>query len=56
MDGMFSRNGIQHFLEVDNFQTMKEYREKIKWYKELIPSVVKQLGYYPCMVDHNRIA
>ena len=50
VDGMFSRNGFKHFLEVDNLQTMKENREKIKRYKELMPSVVKQLGYYPTIV------
>lgn len=50
VDGMYSRNGFQHFLEVDNLQTMKENREKIKRYKELMPSVVKQLGYYPTLV------
>lgn len=50
VDGMFSRNGFKHFLEVDNLQTMKENREKIKRYKELMPGVVKQLGYYPTVV------
>ncbi|WP_238602214.1 replication-relaxation family protein [Lysinibacillus parviboronicapiens] len=50
VDGMFSRNGFQYFLEVDNLQTMKENREKIKRYKEIMPSVVKQLGYYPTLV------
>ncbi|KGR86402.1 hypothetical protein CD32_05805 [Lysinibacillus odysseyi 34hs-1 = NBRC 100172] len=50
VDGMFSRNGFRHFLEVDNLQTMKENREKIKRYKELMPGVVKQLGYYPTVV------
>ena len=50
VDGMFTRNGFQHFLEVDNLQTMKENREKIKRYKELMPSLLKQLGYYPTLV------
>lgn len=50
VDGMFSRNGFKHFLEVDNLQTMKENRDKIKRYKELMGSVVKQLGYYPTVV------
>lgn len=50
VDGMFSRNGFQHFLEVDNLQTMKENREKIKRYNDLMPSVVKQFGYYPTLV------
>ena len=50
VDGMFSRNGFKHFLEVDNLQTMKENREKIKRYKELMPILTKQLGYYPTIV------
>ncbi|MFS0819694.1 replication-relaxation family protein [Lysinibacillus sp. 1P01SD] len=50
VDGMFSRNGFQHFLEVDNLQTMKENREKIKCYKLLMDSLVKQMGYYPTLV------
>ncbi|MEA0565692.1 hypothetical protein [Lysinibacillus irui] len=50
VDGMFSRNGFQHFLEVDNLQTMKENREKIERYNLLMPGVVKQLGYYPTLV------
>lgn len=50
VDGMFSRNGFQHFLEVDNLQTMKENREKIKRYKLLMENVIKQIGYYPTIV------
>lgn len=50
VDAMFTKNGFQHFLEVDNLQTMKENREKIKRYKELINSLVKQYGYYPTIV------
>ncbi|MBG9453324.1 hypothetical protein ABE61_04345 [Lysinibacillus sphaericus] len=50
VDGMFSRNGFQHFLEVDNLQTMKENREKIKRYRLLMDSLMKQLGYYPTIV------
>lgn len=50
VDGMFSKNGFQHFLEVDNLQTMKENREKIKRYRLLMDSLVKQMGYYPTVV------
>jgi len=50
VDGMFSRNGFQHFLEVDNLQTMKENREKIKRYKLLMDNLVKQMGYYPTII------
>jgi len=50
VDGMFSQNGFKHFLEVDNLQTMKENREKIKRYGLLIESLVKQMGYYPTIV------
>lgn len=50
VDAMFTRNGFQHFLEVDNLQTLQENREKIKRYKVLMNSLVKQYGYYPTLV------
>ncbi|MFF5993734.1 replication-relaxation family protein [Lysinibacillus sp. KU-BSD001] len=50
VDAMFSRNGFRHFFEVDNMQTMKKNREKIKRYKELMPGIVKQIGYYPTLI------
>lgn len=49
-DAMFSRNGFQCFLEIDNLQSMKENREKIKRYRELMQSIVLKLGYYPTLV------
>lgn len=49
-DSMFLRNGFQHFLEVDHMQTMKQNREKIKRYRLLMDSLVKQMGYYPTCV------
>lgn len=59
VDAMFTRNGFQHFLEVDNLQTMKENHEKIKRYKSLLESLVKRYGYYPTLVwvtttEHRR--
>ena len=50
VDAMFTQNGFQHFLEVDNFQTMKENHEKIKRYKALLNALVKQYGYHPTIV------
>ena len=50
VDGMFSRNGFKHFFEIDNLQTMKENREKIKRYKILMDNIAKQFGYYPTIV------
>lgn len=49
-DAMFSRNGFQCFLEVDHLQTMKENREKIMRYKELMPSIALKLSYYPTLI------
>lgn len=49
-DGIFTRNGFQHYLEVDNLQTMKQNREKIKRYKLLIDNIFQQIGYYPTVV------
>lgn len=58
-DAVFTRNGFYHFLEVDNFQSMKENRAKIKRYKDLLESLMKQFGYYPTLVwvtntEHRR--
>lgn len=50
VDAMFTRNNFQHFLEVDNLQTMKENREKIKRYKQMTPNFVLQFGYFPTLV------
>lgn len=49
-DAMFSRNGFKCFLEIDNLQSMKENRYKVKRYKELMQSIVLNLGYYPTLV------
>lgn len=49
-DSMFTRNGFQFFLEVDNIQKMKVNREKINRYKDLMPSLIKQFGYIPTLV------
>lgn len=59
VDGMFSRNGFKYFLEVDNLQTMKENRDKIKRYKKLMVGIVESFGYYPTLVwltttEHRR--
>lgn len=50
VDAMFTRNGFQHFLEVDNLQSMKENRAKIARYKILLESLVKQYSYHPTLV------
>lgn len=50
VDAMFTKNNFQHFLEVDNLQTMKENREKIKRYKQMIQNFYPQFGYYPTIV------
>ncbi|MFJ7662942.1 replication-relaxation family protein [Lysinibacillus sp. NPDC097162] len=49
-DAMFTRNGFQYFLEVDNLQTMKTNRDKINRYKNLMPSILQQFGYNPTLV------
>lgn len=59
VDAMFSRNGFQHFLEVDNLQSMQENRAKITRYKTLLESLVKQYSYHPTLVwltttEHRR--
>ncbi|MGR6906136.1 replication-relaxation family protein [Lysinibacillus sp. BSL11] len=49
-DSMFTRNGFQYFLEIDNIQKMKVNRDKIKRYKNLMPSLIQQFGYIPTLV------
>lgn len=49
-DSMFTRNGFQYFLEVDNIQKMKVNRDKINRYKNLMPSLIQQFGYIPTLV------
>ncbi|SOC12944.1 protein involved in plasmid replication-relaxation [Ureibacillus xyleni] len=49
-DASFTRNGFKCYLEVDNTQTMKENKDKIKRYKILIESFEKQYGYYPTLI------
>lgn len=58
-DAIFTRNNFRHFLEIDNLQTMKENRGKIKRYKWIVEGFVKQFGYYPTLVwvtttEHRR--
>ncbi|WP_419958993.1 replication-relaxation family protein [Psychrobacillus sp. BM2] len=50
VDAMFTKNNFKHFLEVDNIQTMKENREKIKRYKQMIQNFLLQFGYYPTLL------
>ncbi|MEK3976032.1 replication-relaxation family protein [Psychrobacillus sp. FSL K6-1267] len=50
VDAMFTRNNFHHFLEVDNLQTMKENREKIKRYIQMIHKFRLQFGYFPTIV------
>ena len=49
-DAMYSVGGLQHFLEVDNKQTMKENRAKIKRYKDLMNSNALEVGHFPVIV------
>lgn len=49
-DAMYSIGGLQHFLEVDNTQTMKENRAKIERYIQLLNSVRAKVGHFPVIV------
>lgn len=49
-DATFNLNGFECIVEVDNLQSMKENKEKIKKYKELMQSIVMKLGYYPTLI------
>ncbi|HWK24040.1 MAG TPA: replication-relaxation family protein [Ureibacillus sp.] len=49
-DAMYSIGGLQHFLEVDHKQTMKENRAKIERYKGLMNSIALKVGHFPVIV------
>lgn len=49
-DARFKKNGEIHFVEIDNKQTMKTNKEKIKKYKELSPIIFKQFNHTPTLI------
>ena len=58
-DASFTRNGFKCYLEVDNSQSMKENRSKIKRYLEVFDEFNTSFGYYPTLVwvtttEHRR--
>lgn len=52
VDAMFSKYNLYHFLEVDNMQTMKENKSKIKRYIELLKNdlLVQKLFHFPKII------
>ncbi|WP_018934327.1 replication-relaxation family protein [Gracilibacillus lacisalsi] len=52
-DAMFKLNGIYHFVEIDNVQTMKTNYEKIKKYKELSNMIAKQYKHVPTLIWYS---
>jgi len=49
-DAMFTKNGVNHFVEIDNQQTMKNNIDKIRKYKELSSVIFEQFGHYPVLI------
>lgn len=49
-DAMFTKNGIYHFVEIDNQQTMKNNADKIRKYKELFRIIFNQFGHHPVLI------
>jgi hypothetical protein len=49
-DALFTIGGLQHFLEVDNLQSMRKNRDKIKRYKDLMKDIALKIGHYPILV------
>lgn len=50
VDAMFTNAWGMHFLEVDNMQSMKENRNKIKRYKSLMGNLESKVGHMPTIV------
>ncbi|GGB56985.1 hypothetical protein GCM10011409_38190 [Lentibacillus populi] len=49
-DARFTRNGIHHFVEIDNQQTMRTNEDKIKLYKDLSHVIFKQFHHKPVLI------
>ena len=49
-DAMFTQNGVNHFVEIDNKQSMKNNREKILKYSKIFPAIHKQFGHHPVLI------
>ncbi|CDQ17926.1 hypothetical protein BN982_00166 [Halobacillus karajensis] len=50
VDAMYSRNGEWHFVEVDNKQTMKNNREKLKKYAIFKKDIFRDYGHHPTVI------
>lgn len=49
-DAMYSKNGINHFVEIDNQNTMNNNAEKIRKYKELFNAIFNQFKHHPVLI------
>lgn len=49
-DAAFTKNGIKHFVEIDNQQTMINNTDKVKKYKELFSIMFKEYRYHPVLI------
>jgi hypothetical protein len=52
-DATFKKNGIYHFVEIDNTQTMKTNYEKIKKYAELFPNFKNRYKHTPILIWYS---
>ena len=52
-DAMYKKNGVFHFVEVDNVQTMKTNYEKIKKYKQLSELIKRQYNHAPVLIWYS---
>lgn len=49
-DARFTRNGVNHFVEIDNKQSMKNNKDKILKYKMLFQAIFNQYGHHPVLI------
>lgn len=52
-DATFKKNGIYHFVEIDNTQTMKTNYEKIKKYAALFPNLKNRYKHSPILIWYS---
>jgi len=49
-DARFVRNGIQHYIEIDNKQTMRTNYDKIKKYAHLFKVIFRKYNHHPVLI------
>lgn len=52
-DAMYKKNGVYHFVEIDNTQTLRTNADKLKKYKIVSKGIVEDFFTWPIIVWHT---